>query len=477
MLYARLRQTRYRHAQVGVDGFVHRNRRNWMSEWKTITVKNKNSVFKINATKDTKINDMLYSEQEDEVDFTISKKAYGNHTSVLLKKWSDDIAKINHITLLVKEGEKIGYSIESDQDGVTTTAYFIELTRVVSVCCTGTDSKKLIPLQKIIFGPPGTGKSFSVDAIANSLGIDGCPDRRIQTVFHPEYTYGDFIAKLMPISINGTVEYRVVAGHFIKALAKALTDDTNVLLQIDEINRGNCAAIFGDIFQLLDRDSEGNSSYSIQLSELALRALAQEIVGKNDNDIYDEEKLKDVISKHTKGVKIPANLSIVATMNTSDESVYFMDSAFKRRWQFQYIDADHDSGSNEEQVNACVVYQDDKKTECTITWNCLRQSINLFMIDNAKTIRGIEDKQIGLWFVKANNGAISEDDITFKLMHYLWDNVFARDKRPLRELLDKNETELATFGQFVKLKDDFVTKVLAKCPCEKPECNQTETAQ
>lgn len=335
--------------------------------------------------------------------------------------------------------------------------------------------------QKIIFGPPGTGKSHSVDAIAKSLCIIE-PACRIQTVFHPEYTYGDFIAKLMPISIDGTVQYRVVAGHFIKALAKALKEPKNVLLQLDEINRGNCAAIFGDIFQLLDRDSEGNSSYSIQLSELALRALAQELVEKNDDGSYDEEKLKNVISEHTKGVKIPKNLSIVATMNTSDESVYFMDSAFKRRWQFQYIDADHDSGSNEEQVNACVVYQDDKKTECTITWNCLRQSINLFMIDNAKTIRGIEDKQIGLWFVKANNGAISEDDITFKLMHYLWDNVFARDKLPLRKLLGEPEkelaqSELATFGQFVKLKDEFVTKVLAKCPCKKTECIQPETAQ
>jgi 5-methylcytosine-specific restriction endonuclease McrBC GTP-binding regulatory subunit McrB len=169
-------------------------------------------------------------------------------------------------------------------------------------------------------------------------------------------------------------------------------------------------------------------------------------------------------------------------MNTSDESVYFMDSAFKRRWQFEYIDADHgvNEKANESQVNACVKYNTDSE-ECEITWNCLRRSINLFMIANAKTIRGIEDKQIGLWFVKATGGEIKEDDIQYKLMHYLWDNVFARDKRPLRELLGETkkpleEAKLATFGQFVKLKDEFVTKVLAKCPCEEPECIQTETA-
>lgn len=314
------------------------------------------------------------------------------------------------------------------------------------------------PQQKIIFGPPGTGKSYSVDAIAESLEIGECPDRRIQTVFHPEYTYGDFIAKLMPISNDGKVEYRVVAGHFIKALAVALNNpEHNVLLQIDEINRGNCAAIFGDIFQLLDRDRYGNSSYKVHLSELAMTALAQEM---GDN----APKLQEI---RTSGAYIPANLSIIATMNTSDESVYFMDSAFKRRWQFQYIgannDVENDDGVPKTDLSSDVTNQRDAIVKGDITWDCLRRSINLFMIANAKTIRGIEDKQIGLWFVKATGTEISEADITFKLMHYLWDNVFARDKKPLRELLAKNETDLATFGQFVNLKDEFIQKVSAEC--------------
>jgi 5-methylcytosine-specific restriction protein B len=195
------------------------------------------------------------------------------------------------------------------------------------------------------------------------------------------------------------------------------------------------------------------------------------------------EKLQEI---KTSGAYIPKNLSIVATMNTSDESVYFMDSAFKRRWQFEYIDADHGvcDTANESQVKACVKYKNNG-TDCEITWNCLRQSINLFMIDKAKTIRGIEDKQIGLWFVKPNGNKILDEDIQYKLMHYLWDNVFARDKKPLRDLLKINdsgnerprtETELATFGQFVKLKDDFITKVLAEYLCEKPECTQTAAA-
>jgi 5-methylcytosine-specific restriction endonuclease McrBC GTP-binding regulatory subunit McrB len=256
----------------------------------------------------------------------------------------------------------------------------------------------------------------------------------------------------------------------------------NVLLQIDEINRGNCAAIFGDIFQLLDRGSDGKSDYRVHLSELAMTALAQEM-GENAKKLLQEVK--------EQGAYIPANLSIVATMNTSDESVYFMDSAFKRRWQFEYIGANHDFEGGEGEIkcdeslskkvinqrDAIVKFQDDNN----ITWDCLRRSINLFMIENAKTIRGIEDKQIGLWFVKASGNKILDDDIQYKLMHYLWDNVFARDKKPLRELLGEHEkpleeAKLATFGQFVKLKDDFVTKVLVKCPCEEPECTNTATA-
>jgi hypothetical protein len=336
-----------------------------------------------------------------------------------------------------------------------TSDYLILSSALVDVIGKRTDTR-----QKIIFGPPGTGKSNLV----NSYDYQ----HKFQTVFHPEYTYGDFIAKLMPITEDNGVKYKVVAGHFIKALAKALKEPKqSVLLQIDEINRGNCAAIFGDIFQLLDRGIDGKSSYRAHLSELALKALEQELdlPPNQPNQTKFEEIKKD-------GAYIPANLSIIATMNTSDESVYFMDSAFKRRWQFQYLDADHGADdTNKTQVEACVKYEVDSKT-CEITWDCLRRSINNFLICNASTIRGIEDKQIGLWFIKAQaDKTISQQDIQYKLMHYLWDNVFARDKKPLRTLLNKKTTELATFGRFVIFKDDFVREVKAykdnsPCPTE-----------
>ncbi len=132
------------------------------------------------------------------------------------------------------------------------------------------------PVQTIIFGSPGTGKSYKIDKeILPALEIDRTSENCIKTVFHPEYTYGDFMGKLLPFSNKGKVEYNYYEGHFLKALAQAYknrlkndTDPLNVVLVIDELNRGNSSAIFGTIFQLLDRDERGWSSYEITISEL-----------------------------------------------------------------------------------------------------------------------------------------------------------------------------------------------------------------
>ena len=134
------------------------------------------------------------------------------------------------------------------------------------------------PIQKILFGSPGTGKSYKIDheIIPNQLGIIDSPENVIKAVFHPEYTYGDFIGKLMPMTRSGKVEYNFYEGHFLRALVQAYKNILkvhdksgnqiegskieNAVLIIDEINRGNSAAIFGSIFQLLDRDDSGWSS-------------------------------------------------------------------------------------------------------------------------------------------------------------------------------------------------------------------------
>lgn len=338
------------------------------------------------------------------------------------------------------------------------------------------------PLQIIKFGPPGTGKSHSVIETIKSHSCQEKTSRNdaniITTVFHPDYSYGDFTAKLMPVTEKDKVTYQIHAGPLAKALAKAFFDPTlHVYLVVEEINRGNTAAIFGDVFQLLDRDDVGQSEYPITIQQLFYKAIEQEyLLLKSENKEQtasdgngskeDTESLKTEFAEKFKNhnLRLPCNLSIIATMNTSDESVFYMDSAFKRRWHFEYIDVDSDSKTYEKVVNN----QKNKHPlhsqitakikieggECE--WDKFRQALNAFIKEHSNSIRRIEDKLIGLWFIKAKNREISKAEVQNKLMHYLWDNVFARDKKPLLDILNKES--IVTFGDFVGAYDEFIDK-------------------
>ncbi|ACA99074.1 MULTISPECIES: GTPase subunit of Type II restriction endonuclease [Cyanophyceae] len=244
------------------------------------------------------------------------------------------------------------------------------------------------PIQKILFGSPGTGKSYKVREIAQQeLDItydeaSGILENTVKTVFHPEYTHADFMGKLMPLTQGEKVTYKFYAGHFLQVLGEAYKSIINgetasYLLVIDELNRGNASAIFGSIFQLLDREDDGWSSYDIQLSDMELYALLEITLSSElfiesnglevrnekgnrvtinnfwDEKIYqyrkappenelDSQVIKDagrlitLLRRHK--ISLPPNLSILCTINTSDESIYYLDSAFKRRWDWEYID-------------------------------------------------------------------------------------------------------------------------------------------
>jgi 5-methylcytosine-specific restriction endonuclease McrBC GTP-binding regulatory subunit McrB len=235
-------------------------------------------------------------------------------------------------------------------------------------------------IQKILFGSPGTGKSYRIDnqIIPNELKIikDKTPENIIKTVFHPEYTYGDFIGKLVPYTgTGGRVEYNYYEGHFLRALSQAYKniykskqsnqmqseqEAENVVLVIDEINRGNSSAIFGTVFQLLDRDENGWSNYAININDIEfiklLRLIGTKISYDSNGSIAEyklppHEGVAKIETLHkkieflrfdlvNKTIMIPPNLSIISTMNTSDSSIYYMDSAFKRRWDWEFIDID-----------------------------------------------------------------------------------------------------------------------------------------
>jgi len=335
--------------------------------------------------------------------------------------------------------------------------------------------------QKILFGSPGTGKSYQIDKhiIPYELLIDveKMPANVIKTVFHPEYTYGDFVGKLMPITVGGNVEYKFYEGHFLKALSQAYkniiaaqendSEIEKVALVIDEINRGNSAAIFGTIFQLLDRNPDGWSSYEVSVNQIIFNHLLElcdltehaNVKGKGKkvtSYLFGEEEIKtEILQKklnchfENRTIKIPPNLSILASMNTSDSSIYYMDSAFKRRWEWEFIDVDPD---NKVSADGVAFKNRDE-------WKTFVGKLNTFIKSNHKSIRGIEDKQIGHFFI--TDEQIQKSSIQNKLMFFLWDSVFNRDKKPLITLLfgDDKDNELITFGDFAKQVDNFIEQI------------------
>ena len=357
------------------------------------------------------------------------------------------------------------------------------------------NAKTQSPIQKILFGNPGTGKSYKiVNEIIPDLGINVSenPENVIKTVFHPEYTYGDFMGKLVPITRKEKVQYNFFEGHFLKALGQSYkniqkqysTDLQKVIwekvkntaLVIDEINRGNSSAIFGVCFQLLDRNEDGWSSYSINLTEIEFYKLIELIgvkidvlngelkfkfPGEGHHVQYDSLKHKFAplgINTETKAIKIPPNLSIIGTMNTSDNSIYFMDSAFKRRWDWEFIDWDENN-----QI-PLPEYGDGFKHDYGFLsqeeWKELVKGVNIFLKENHTAIRGIEDKQIGYYFIK--DYPVSSEKIRNKLMFFLWDSVFNRDQKPLIELLEVSKEQLITFGDFCKYHNVFINKLTNK---------------
>lgn len=345
-------------------------------------------------------------------------------------------------------------------------------------------------IQKILFGSPGTGKSHQIDQeiipYELSIDVEKTPANVIKTVFHPEYTYGDFVGKLMPITRGNKVEYNFYEGHFLKALGQAYKniiaahdkhgnliegiEIESVALVIDEINRGNSAAIFGTTFQLLDRNTDGWSSYCVSVNEIVFFKVLQLIGVTSTYDQRGEldkfhlaphngvkqiedlqEKLKFLnFDLRNRTIKIPPNLSIIATMNTSDSSIYYMDSAFKRRWEWEFIDIDSSSVSEKG-----VAFKSREE------WKAFVGKLNAFIKSQHKYIRGIEDKQVGHYFI--TDDEIKKASVQNKLMFFLWDSVFNRDKKPLINLLfgedSKHHDSLITFGDFAKQIDNFIEKI------------------
>lgn len=235
--------------------------------------------------------------------------------------------------------------------------------------------------NRIVFGAPGTGKSFKLKLDCKRILTDFNGEYE-RVTFHPDYTYSNFVGTYKPVMGDDgeTIKYDYVPGPFMRVLAaalkNALTDEVKpYLLIIEEINRAKVSAVFGEVFQLLDRDSNGISEYEIQASEDMKKYLCNEIGGNPSN--YSK-------------LKIPNNMFIWATMNSADQGVFPMDTAFKRRWNFEYIGIN----DNEEEIKGKVSVGSLRSQE--ISWNVLRKAINEKL---SRICKVNEDKLMGPFFL------------------------------------------------------------------------------
>lgn len=241
------------------------------------------------------------------------------------------------------------------------------------------------PRNLIIFGAPGTGKSTQLNLRAQQLLLNGGAFERV--TFHADYTYAHFVGTYKPVTITDhttetSLTYEYVPGPFMRVLAAALKNRTTGMLKphvllIEEINRAPAAAVFGDIFQLLDRNHFHASEYPIHPSSEIQRYLAK-VIGGSPQDFTE--------------LHIPDNMFIWCSMNSADQGVFPMDTAFKRRWDFVYIGIDDNDIDLADKL--VTLGKDDFKH--TVEWNSLRKAINRFLAD-----KGInEDKQIGPYFLR-----------------------------------------------------------------------------
>jgi len=267
--------------------------------------------------------------------------------------------------------------------------------------------------NKIFYGAPGTGKSHKVKEI-----LKGKEKTTQRTTFHPEYDYSSFIGGYKPITeiekISGkeVIKYKFVPQIFINMYVKAWNDvGTEYYLVIEEINRGNCAEIFGDIFQLLDRNPEDEITPAIELKEY---------LGKK---LTSENGVKGILNGK---MTWPPNLTIFATMNTSDQSLFPMDSAFKRRWDWEYIPINYDESSENLSSKFKVHISE---TEC-FSWLDFIKKINDHIKQNPNL--GM-DKCIGNYFIKAKGNIITKSDFINKVVFYLWDDVFKDEDNEIFE--------------------------------------------
>lgn len=340
--------------------------------------------------------------------------------------------------------------------------------------------------NRIFFGAPGTGKSYMLNKEAKEYFGNNYE----RVTFHPSYMYGNFVGAFKPFpiilknkdgsikkdedgNIKESITYEYVPGVLIRQLVKAYKNENiNYLLIIEEINRSNIASVFGDIFQLLDRDSNGESEYEITTS----REL-QEFLKKELENVELSEKVKNKLGKDFSKIYLPNNFYIWATMNSADQGVMPMDTAFRRRWDFTYI------GINDAVSEDFKKYRFKINSEETVNWNEFRMKLN----EKLSLLNIPEDKLIGPYFVpKSILEGIDLDKLTEviknKVLMYLYEDaakpykslLFAEGKFSTYSTVCKNfeENALALFKGNLDVKTELITSRQYNIPNNENETEQ-----
>jgi hypothetical protein len=291
-------------------------------------------------------------------------------------------------------------------------------------------SPSYIPSQIIYYGVPGCGKSNKIREQLKDV-----PEKnKVRVVFHPEYTNAEFIGQILP-KVNGRVTYEFTPGPFTQIIKRAyLNPNEQFYLVIEEINRGNAAAIFGDTFQLLDRlkagetDSLGNDPANAAANTFT-EGWSQYFVQNDDVNAYirgteNSIQIGNIRFDSNTAIRLPPNLSILATMNTSDQNVFTLDNAFQRRFDMELVRNEFDL------TKPAVKTQYEAEIDDTgIKWGQFWGWINAKITATLKGLSSTEDKRLGVWFVSNVGGIIDDKVFAEKVLKFLWDDVF-KFKRP-----------------------------------------------
>lgn len=326
---------------------------------------------------------------------------------------------------------------------------------------------KTTGLQQIYYGAPGTGKSKTIKDLTFGESV-------IRTTFHPDSDYASFVGTYKPITeevdlrdCNGKkvidddtkevvkeerIAYKFIPQAFLEAYVKAwkkLGSSKKQYLIIEEINRGNCAQIFGDLFQLLDRNEYGFSDYPIVADKdmqkyLEKKFAGWEITNKDEiNQLYGEANMVNLIMKGERLV-LPSNLYIWATMNTSDQSLFPIDSAFKRRWDWKYVPIRE---GRDKETNAPLNWYINTGDKQYNWWSFISQVNKLI-----GSLTNSEDKKLGYFFCKAKDGEIDADLFVSKVIFYLWNDVFKDYGFDDKDFQDE-EGKILSFDRFYEDKN------------------------